>query len=154
MSSFVTKSMYDSQAAREILQRIEAIKPMAKRHWGSMDVAQMLSHCAVANEMASGIVKRPRRLIGILIGWIFKSVLTNDKIYSPGNPTDPAFVMREPRDFDLEKKRLLALVKNFAERGPEGATRHSHPFFGKLTPEEWGKAQWKHLDHHLRQFGA
>jgi len=25
---------------------------------------------------------------------------------------------------------------------------------GRLKGEEWGRMMWKHLDHHLRQFGA
>ncbi|MDZ4803510.1 MAG: DUF1569 domain-containing protein [Candidatus Eisenbacteria bacterium] len=29
-----------------------------------------------------------------------------------------------------------------------------NPIFGNLSVDEWGKLSWKHLDHHLRQFGA
>jgi hypothetical protein len=29
-----------------------------------------------------------------------------------------------------------------------------HPFFGPLTHAGWGRLAWKHLDHHLRQFGC
>ncbi|MFD1127776.1 DUF1569 domain-containing protein [Paenibacillus provencensis] len=28
-----------------------------------------------------------------------------------------------------------------------------HPFFGKLTSEEWSIGLYKHLDHHLKEFG-
>jgi len=38
--------------------------------------------------------------------------------------------------------------------GPAGCTKHPHSFFGKLTPEEWAILSYKHLDHHLRQFGV
>jgi hypothetical protein len=27
-------------------------------------------------------------------------------------------------------------------------------FFGRMSGAEWGVTQYKHLDHHLRQFGA
>jgi len=27
-------------------------------------------------------------------------------------------------------------------------------FFGKLSGKEWGELMYKHIDHHLRQFGA
>jgi hypothetical protein len=29
-----------------------------------------------------------------------------------------------------------------------------HPMFGKMTADQWGRSMWKHLDHHLRQFGV
>lgn len=42
----------------------------------------------------------------------------------------------------------------FAAAGPKGCTTHPHTFFGRLTPEEWATLMYKHLDHHLRQFGV
>ncbi|WP_410479057.1 DUF1569 domain-containing protein [Pedobacter psychrodurus] len=38
-------------------------------------------------------------------------------------------------------------------RWPAKCTRYPQAFFGPLTPEEWALMQWKHFDHHLRQFG-
>ena len=29
-----------------------------------------------------------------------------------------------------------------------------HPFFGTLTGKQWGETQYKHVDHHFRQFGV
>ena len=52
-----------------------------------------------------------------------------------------------------EKKRLAALVERFSKGGRAGCTTHPHPFFGALTPDDWGVLTYKHLDHHLRQFG-
>lgn len=154
MSTYQIHTMFDPKAARDMIARIEAIKPTAQKQWGEMNVSQMLAHCSAANEMASGFVKRPRRFIGRILGPFFKKILTNNAPYGHGNPTDPAFVMKDEKDFETEKKKLLGLVKGFAERGVAGASTHSHPFFGKISQEEWGIAQWKHLDHHLRQFSA
>ena len=53
-----------------------------------------------------------------------------------------------------EKKILLSYIDRFLAIGPEVIANKKHPFFGELTFEEWDKLQWKHLDHHLRQFGA
>ena len=47
-----------------------------------------------------------------------------------------------------------ALVDRFGVAGPSGLTSLPHPFFGPLSSEEWQALQWRHLDHHLRQFGA
>lgn len=29
-----------------------------------------------------------------------------------------------------------------------------HPAFGRMRRADWGIWAWRHLDHHLRQFGA
>jgi hypothetical protein len=69
-------------------------------------------------------------------------------------PTDKSFIVSEERDFVKERARLISLIDRFATAGPHGCTKHPHCFFGKLTPAQWGTGMYKHLDHHLRQFGA
>jgi hypothetical protein len=54
----------------------------------------------------------------------------------------------------MEKEALLELVNKFYASGPAGITKFPHPFFGSFTPDQWGKSMYKHLDHHLRQFGV
>jgi LPS sulfotransferase NodH len=49
---------------------------------------------------------------------------------------------------------LGALIERFAAAGLAGCTMHPHSFFGRLTPQEWAVLMYKHLDHHLRQFGV
>ena len=63
-------------------------------------------------------------------------------------------LVTEERELDAERRRLLQLVERFAAAGPAGCTAHPHSFFGRLTPEEWAVLQYKHLDHHLRQFAV
>jgi hypothetical protein len=46
------------------------------------------------------------------------------------------------------------LIDRFAAAGPAGCTAHPHAFFGSLAPDQWAILMYKHLDHHLRQFGA
>jgi Protein of unknown function (DUF1569) len=54
----------------------------------------------------------------------------------------------------MERERLRGLVDRFCQAGAPGCTSHPHSFFGHLTPEEWAILTYKHLDHHLRQFGV
>ena len=119
-----------------------------------MDVSQMVAHCGNALEMAMGIINPPRVLIGRLIGGFFKSQYTNDKPFSPGSPTSDMIRVTDIRDLEQEKERLIKRVREFSKGGAEKCTRHPHPFFGKLTPEEWSRGMYKHMDHHLRQFGG
>ena len=74
--------------------------------------------------------------------------------WKPGMPTAPEFKIANPREFEAEKKALRDLVERFGAGGPSVLTTQPHPFFGPLTAEEWQALQWRHLDHHLRQFSA
>jgi hypothetical protein len=78
-------------------------------------------------------------------------MLYNDKPFKHHLPTDRTFVMKEEKDFEKEKQGLLTMVNNFSENN---IIDQPHPFFGKLTKEQWSKGTWKHLDHHLQQFGV
>ena len=51
-------------------------------------------------------------------------------------------------------ERLVALLSRFAEGGPQAAGKATHPSFGNLKGDEWGILVYRHLDHHLQQFGA
>jgi hypothetical protein len=81
-----------------------------------------------------------------------KQILYNDKPFKHHLPTDPSFVtINNEKDFETEKQKLLAIVNNFSEAA---IVNETHTFFGKLTKEQWSKGTWKHLDHHLQQFGV
>jgi transposase InsO family protein len=60
----------------------------------------------------------------------------------------------DKRDLGKERGRLSGLIDKFAAGGAAGCTKNPHSFFGKVTPEEWAILMYKHLDHHLRQFGV
>jgi hypothetical protein len=70
------------------------------------------------------------------------------------SPTAKTLVVADKRDLAAEQKRLCGLIDQFCAAGPAGCTTHPHSFFGPLTPEEWAALMYKHLDHHLRQFGV
>ena len=148
------KNLFDKSTLEEVMVRLSALQPGAQRQWGKMEVAQMLAHCSVTMEVATG-QKFPKRLfIGRLLGPIAKPSFLGEKPFSRNSPTDPTFVIREKREFEREKERLTQLVHRFGDGGETGCTTHPHSFFGVLTPGEWSRAMYKHLDHHLRQFGA
>ncbi len=105
--------------------------------------------------MALGDLRPPRVLIGRLIGPLVKRLaLGNDAPFRPNSPTAPALVVSDARDLEQERTRLAGLIDRFAAGGAAGCSTHPHPFFGRLTPEQWAELMYKHLDHHLRQFGV
>lgn len=148
------KNLFQRDALDETLARIDRLQPAAQRQWGKMDVAQMMAHCSVALDMASGRIILKRLLIGRLIGPFVKSVYTNEKPFSQNNPTDPSLVISDQRDFLREQEQLKQKLRQFQEGGEAQCTRHPHPFFGALSPQDWSRGMDKHMDHHLRQFGV
>jgi hypothetical protein len=149
------KSLFDAGAATEFKSRLQHLRADARPQWGKMNPAQAMAHCAAALELALGDHKPPRMMIGRVIGRIIKPLaLGNDEPMRRNSPTVPGFEVSDPRDLDAERSRLNATIDRFVAAGRAGITTHPHSFFGRLTPDEWGVLQYKHLDHHLRQFGA
>ena len=148
------KSLFNRQQNDEILSRLNILSPESKCVWGTMNVSQMLAHVQQPLKVAFGELKLKRSMAGILFGRIAKRKLSSDEQWRRNMPTDKNFVIADKRDFDDEKSKLAALVRRFAVLGPGGICQEKHPFFGKLTVNEWDRLMWNHLDHHLRQFGA
>jgi hypothetical protein len=148
------KNLFESDAVNEVIARIDMLQPGSQRRWGKMDVAQMMAHCSATLDMASGRINPPRIFIGRVLGPFVRPIYTNEKPFSRSSPTDKALVIANQRDFLREQARLKQTVQQFHQGGDTKCTRHPHPFFGALSPRDWSRGMYKHLDHHLRQFGA
>jgi len=119
-----------------------------------MTAAQAVAHCSAGLEMALGDINPPRVLMGRLIGRVIKRfVVASAQPMRPNSPTADELVVDGVRDLDEERVRLSNLIDRFRAGGDASCTTHPHPFFGSLTPQEWSVLMYKHLDHHLRQFG-
>ena len=127
----------------------------SERLWGKMGPAQMLAHCSEAMKMAFGDIQPPRMLLGRMLGFIIKPMaLRNDEPMRKNSPTVKGLVVQDDRNFETERNQLFGLIDRFSAASPEELTKHPHSFFGRLTPDEWAILMYKHLDHHLRQFGV
>lgn len=148
------KYLFDDQKSSSIISRINQLSPQSKALWGKMNVSQMLAHCQQPLQVALGETMLKRNLFGFLFGKMAKKTVVSDKPYKRGLPTAPSFIVKDERNFESEKQKLVQLITRFSSGGPAVLTKDPHPFFGKMTVEEWDKSQWKHLDHHLQQFGV
>ena len=148
------KSLFDNHQYTSFVTRINKLTPQAIAQWGKMDVAQMFAHCKEAFKVPLSEKKLPRILIGYIFGPLIKAKLYNESPWKKNLPTSPNFKIKGQRDFEKEKHELLELITKFYALGPTGLSKHAHPFFGKITPEQWGRAMHKHLSHHLSQFGV
>jgi hypothetical protein len=149
------KNLFEKSTAEEVKARVAKLRPDSQRQWGKMNAAQAMAHCSASLQSAAGEIKPPRALIGRLIGgWVKSKAIPNEEPLRKNSPTMKELVVADQRDLEAEERKLNGLIDRFAAAGPQGCTTHPHAFFGSLTPDEWAILMYKHLDHHLRQFGA
>jgi len=148
------QTIFDPAARDELLRRVDAIQPGSARQWGKMTPSQMLEHTARALEVATGGTTAKQIFIGKVIGrFVLKGVL-GEKPLGKNSPTDPAFVVHDEPELEPARERLKTLIRDMHDAGATNSNGRVHSFFGKMTGAEWGVLQYKHVDHHLRQFGA
>lgn len=148
------KSLYEPATLDELKNRLTQLGPASQRRWGKMDAAQMLAHCSEWMDMASGRTNPARSWVGYIFGRVAKRSVLNDQPIRRNMPSDRSLIVNEKRDFTSERSRLTACIDRFNTGGPEKCTKHPHSFFGPMTSLEWAILTYKHLDHHLRQFGV
>ena len=146
------KNLFDPAVKKDIIDRINKLTPQSQRQWGKMDVAQMLAHVQQPIEVALGKRQLKAHWLLKLIGPLIKSKLYNGQPYKRGLPTDKSYIMTGTvKEFEKEKQARIKLIDNFHE---STLIDGRHPVFGIFTKEQWSLATWKHLDHHLKQFGV
>jgi Protein of unknown function (DUF1569) len=152
------KNLFDPILVENTKDRILQLRPESQPQWGSMAVTQTLAHCTSGIEMAMGVIqpKRapfPANLLGPLIKPL---VFRDDKPMRRNSPSSPELFTADATncEFTTERSRLITGIEKFAGQGPAGCTRYPHPFFGPLKPQQWAILMYKHVDHHLRQFGV
>lgn len=152
----MVKNIFTPEVTQEIVGRIDRLTPESQPLWGKMSVSKMLAHCCVAYEMVyeEDRFVKPGFFMRFVLKNMVKPKVVNEVAYKPNGPTAPAFVIRDEKNFSLEKPRLIAFIERTQQLGGahfEGKISHS---FGKMSQNEWNNMFYKHLDHHLRQFGV
>ncbi|HEX4952070.1 MAG TPA: DUF1569 domain-containing protein [Thermoanaerobaculia bacterium] len=135
----------------QILERLKRVRPDSKPLWGTLDAPRMLCH--VADQMRVALGDVPSKPIhNFLTRTLVKSLVVNTGFQPPKAKiqTAPEMLASKPTSWEADLEACVAL----AERLGRGSAHAVHPAFGPLTAEEWGRLAWKHVDHHLRQFGV
>ena len=145
------RDLNEPEVYEEVRGRIETLEPDATPEWGEMNVAQMLAHCVEVQKVMNDGPLEDTPWYLRLAGPLLKPLLLADRPFRPSLPTHPQYEIGPDRDFETEKRRLLEALAAFRARGRAGI---DHPILGRLSPEETGWGAYKHLDHHLRQFGV
>lgn len=149
------KNIFRKEITDEVLSRIDNLTKETQPNWGKMSVAQMLAHCCVTYEMLfTDKHPKPNAFTRFMLKVFVKKIVVSEKPYSKNGRTAPQFLISDEKVFENEKKRLEEYIVKTQQLGEsyfEGKESHS---FGKLTAKEWNNTFYKHLDHHLTQFGV
>lgn len=148
------KTLFQIDTVDEVINRINKLTPETQRLWGKMNVNQMLAHCSVGMKTATGELYLKSGFFLKLIGGFFKSQTTDGKPFRKSSPTHPGFIIGDTEGFEKEKHNLIGLLNKFHQGGEALCTTNPHSFFGKLTPTQWSSLMYKHVNHHLSQFGV
>ena len=148
-------NIFTDEVSAAVITRIDNLKPGTLPDWGKMNSAQMLAHCSVTYEMVyENKHPKPNFLMRFILKTFIKKTVTGDAPYKRNAQTAPAFLIKDDRDFDKEKSRLISYIvktKGLGENHFDGKESLS---FGVLNKNEWNTMFYKHLDHHLTQFGV
>ena len=149
------ENIFTKEVTEEVVARINRLTSETQPIWGKMSVAQMLAHCCVTYEMVyTDKHPRPNAFTRFMMKTLIKNIVTSEKPYVKNGRTAKQFVISDDKNFETEKKRLIDFITKTQQLGEqefEGKESHS---FGKLTAKEWNNMFYKHLDHHLTQFGV
>ncbi len=147
-------SLRDPAGRRSILARLASLTPEHPRMWGRMELVQLLPHLASGLRMALGerTVEGtlPRRIRGAVLRHLAIYLLPwpEGKIQSP-----PGAFSTPSLGWEQDRKTVVALIERFVTTPPDKLGT-VHPSFGRMRPRDWDVLQYRHLDHHLRQFGV
>lgn len=145
------QTIFEKTNYEQIISRLQQINATTRPLWGKMDASQMMHHLNLTLEAPLG--KYATKGKPVFIMRLFRNVLYNDKPFGKGSPTPKDFKVTGSYNFEEEKQKTLKNVREIFNKG-ESSVFKQHVFFGKLSTEQWGKHFYKHLDHHLRQFGV
>jgi hypothetical protein len=147
--------IFTTPVTTEVIRRIEQLQPDSQPQWGKMDVASMLAHCNVTYEMVyENKHPKPNFFMKMIMKAFAKKLVTNETPYKRNSPTAAVFLIKDARNFNAEKDRLIAYILKTRELGAAHFDQKASLSFGPLTRDEWNNMFYKHLDHHLTQFGV
>jgi hypothetical protein len=148
-------NIFSKETADQVIARINQLTPETPANWGKMNVAQMLAHCNVTYELVyDNIHPKPNGFMRFILKNMIKKSVVNETPYKRNQQTAPVFLVKEDKVFEAEKKRLVDYINKTQQLGESHFDHKESHSFGVLNKVEWNNMFYKHLDHHLTQFGA
>ena len=149
------KNIFDKQVTEEVINRINQLQTTTKPQWGKMSVDQMLAHCNVTYEfLYENVHPKPKGFKKWMLKTFVKSIVVSDKPYKKNGRTASEFLITSQKEFTTEQDRLTSYIQKTQDLGGDYFDQKESHSFGKLSKTECNNMFYKHLDHHLSQFGV
>lgn len=147
--------IFSVEGAEALVARIDKLEAHSQPLWGKMSVSKMLKHCQIPYlELDGKIVRNPSFFMKLLMRTFFKKSFIDDTQYKKNLPTAPHFIIDIDPEFEFEKEELKSMILAMGITNPNDFEGRKHSLIGELKASEWDTMLYKHLDHHLRQFGV
>jgi uncharacterized protein DUF1569 len=146
-------SILNERDRTALISRMQTLTASSTARWGKMNVAGMLQHLRLSARMALGelpvvsVNKRPFQMFPL------KHLLLYVLPFPKGAPTATELYPDGVASFDEEREIVVKYLDQIGA-GPQEGIGPAHPLFGPMSWSEWGVVTYKHVDHHLKQFGA
>jgi hypothetical protein len=152
----VKKSLHNKKNFDEIIERISHLSVNSQRKWGKMNAAQMLCHCDLIVQIALKKIELPKiNFLFRMIGIFTKKEI---QIFNNGIPHNmPSFqkvIVNFECDFEKSKISLVNTLHEYWKASKKGNLAKDHALFGVMKEKDWGFLEYKHLNHHLKQFNV
>ena len=147
----------DQQTLRSLQQRLGRLRPESARRWGTLTAGEMVCYLGDAHESVLGTRIPP----GPAASGKRRPVLKWVALYSPlpwprGAKTRPGVNPKidgtRPGAFEEDRARAIATLGKVAVAAPSAMSK-VHVLFGPMTADDWHRWAYRHVTHHLRQFG-
>jgi len=148
------KSLLNKECGETLVRRIQKLQPDASPLWGRMNATEMLLHLNRINEQ---LLNAPATKKGIslkqYIGrWLFLYVFSNFPKNARTPKRNDTKGQIDTSAFGEQQQKFIELIQRFPLH--QQPIELPHPYFGDLNTKQWGLAGYKHVNHHLRQFGV
>lgn len=148
-------NLFTTSVADQVVGRINHLSAQSQPLWGKMSVGQMLAHLCVMYDMVyTDKYPKPNFVFRFFLKVVAKNLVVSTRPYPRNSRTAPIFLITDSRDFESEKKNLTDLIHKTRELGTSYFEGKESPSFGVLSVDEWNNLFYKHIDHHLTQFGV
>ncbi len=150
-----TENIFSPSTAEKFTARINKLSATSSPEWGKMDVSQMMAHCNVSYEMAfDENYKKSNGFLRFILKNLVKKGLVDENPLKKNSSTATEMLVKTSKNFESEKTKLVENVNHLVKKGENYFDMKDHPGFGVMTKNEWNNFYYKHLDHHLTQFGV
>ena len=148
-----SRSLRSVPSRQRILERIGRLSPDSRPQWGTMGPTLLLPHLARGLRRALGEIPTlapPGGLGSALRRFLFVHVLPwpKGRLKAPHGAFD-----LKPGDWGSDRQQVVTLIERFA-LAPAEQLGQFHPSMGRMSYRDWDVLMYRHLDHHLRQFGV